>query len=77
MVNNYIPLQYQINNEKMKSSELIRIAQKYGWRLSNQDGTSHREYRKNGKSIVIPFHGSKEVPTGTCKSILKTIKNVK
>jgi len=60
----------------MKSSELIRIAQKYGWKLSNQDSTSHREYKKNGKKVVISFHGSKEVPTGTCKSILKIIKSV-
>jgi len=61
----------------MKSSELIRIAQRYGWKLSNQDGTSHREYRKDGNSIVIPFHGSKEVPTGTCNKLLKKIKSVK
>jgi hypothetical protein len=32
----------------MKSSELVRIAQKYGWKLTNQGGTSHREYEKNG-----------------------------
>ena len=70
-------MQHQINNEKMKSSELDRIARRYGWKLSNQDGTSHREYKKKGESIVIPFHGSKEVPTGTCKSILKKIKSVK
>ena len=58
----------------MKSSELIRIAQKYGWKLSAQDGTSHREYEKNGEKIIIPYHGAKEVPTGTCKHILKIIK---
>jgi mRNA interferase HicA len=57
----------------MKSSELIRIAQKKGWKLSSQDGTSHREYEKNGQSIIIPFHGSKEVPTGTCSKLLKII----
>jgi len=59
----------------MKSSELIRIAHDYGWKLSAQDGTSHREYIKNGRKIIIPFHGSKEVPTGTCKKILKKIKS--
>jgi len=58
----------------MKSSELIRIAQEYGWKLSKQDGTSHREYEKNGRKIIIPYHGAKEVPTGTCKTILKIIK---
>jgi len=58
----------------MKSSELIRIAERYGWKLSGQDGTSHREYEKNGRKIIIPYHGAKEVPTGTCKTILKIIK---
>ena len=51
----------------MKYSELVRIAQKNGWKLSNQDGTSHREYEKNGETVIIPFHGSKEVPTELAK----------
>jgi len=67
-------LRRQINKTNMKSSELIRIAQQYGWKLTNQDATSHRGYERNGKTVVIPFHGSKEVPTGTCKNILKIIK---
>jgi predicted RNA binding protein YcfA (HicA-like mRNA interferase family) len=59
----------------LKSSELVRIAENYGWKLSNQSsGTSHRQYEKNGKTIVIAFHGAKEVPTGICKKLLKTIK---
>ncbi|MDR0581734.1 MAG: type II toxin-antitoxin system HicA family toxin [Prevotellaceae bacterium] len=56
----------------MKSSELIKIAQENKWQLDHQSG-SHRAYVKNGKKVVIPFHGSKEVPTGTCKKILKII----
>jgi len=36
----------------MKSSELIRITQEYGWKLSKQDSTSHREYEKNGRKII-------------------------
>jgi len=31
---------------------------------------------KNGKKIIIPFHGSKEVPTGTCNKILKKIRGI-
>jgi len=58
----------------MKSGELVRIAEKYGWKLSGQDGTSHREYEREGRKIIIPFHGAKEVPTGMCKTILKKIK---
>jgi predicted RNA binding protein YcfA (HicA-like mRNA interferase family) len=60
----------------MKSSELVRVAKQYGWALAEQDGTSHRAYEKNGKRVIIPFHGSKEVPTGTCSKILKIIKGV-
>jgi predicted RNA binding protein YcfA (HicA-like mRNA interferase family) len=58
----------------VKSSELVRIAQKYGWNLTAQNGTSHREYEKNGRKVIIPFHGSKEVPTGTCSNILRIIR---
>ena len=58
----------------MKSSELVRIAQEYGWQLSRHDSTSHREYEKDGRKIIIPFHGAKEVPTGTCRRILKLIR---
>jgi predicted RNA binding protein YcfA (HicA-like mRNA interferase family) len=61
----------------MKSSELIRIAKLHGWALSEQDGTSHRAYEKNDKKVIIPFHGAKEVPTGTCSKILKIIKGAK
>ena len=59
----------------MKSSELLRIAERCGWKLLKQNGTSHREYGRNGRSIYIPCHGAKEVPTGTCRKILKLIKN--
>lgn len=58
----------------MKSSELNRIAVKYGWRLISQDGTSHRHYEKDGRMLIIPFHGAKEVPSDTCTKILKVIK---
>ncbi|MDR0667836.1 MAG: type II toxin-antitoxin system HicA family toxin [Prevotellaceae bacterium] len=38
-----------------------------------QDSTSHRDYEKHGIILRIPYHGSKEVPTGTCKKILKAL----
>ncbi|GAB6010521.1 type II toxin-antitoxin system HicA family toxin [Viscerimonas tarda] len=57
----------------MKSSELNRKAVKAGAKLLYQDGTSHRVYEKDGKIIIIPYHGSKEVPKGTCNSILKEL----
>jgi mRNA interferase HicA len=58
----------------VKSRELNRIAIREGWKLLYQDSTSHRVYVKNGKTIVIPYHGAKEVPVGTANKILKQIK---
>ncbi|MDR1716533.1 MAG: type II toxin-antitoxin system HicA family toxin [Prevotella sp.] len=61
----------------MKSRELNRLAVKSGWKFISQDATSHRTYEKDGKFLIIPYHGAKEVPTGTCNKILKTIKGLK
>jgi predicted RNA binding protein YcfA (HicA-like mRNA interferase family) len=55
----------------LKSTELHRIITRNGWRLLRQDGTSHCLYEKNGKIIIVPYHGAKEVPTGICNKILK------
>jgi len=65
------------NVNVMKSSELNRFAVRYGWTLLYQDGTSHRYYEKNEETICIPYHGAKEVPTGTCHKILKVLRSVK
>lgn len=59
------------NKEFMKSSELHRIIQRGGWKFLKQDGTSHRFYEKAGQIICVPYHGSKEMPTGTANKILK------
>ena len=58
----------------MKSSELDRKARRAGAKFLYQDASSHKYYMLNGKVFGIPFHGSKEVPSGTCKTILKIIK---
>ena len=56
----------------MKFSELVRLLKKNGFRIIKEKG-SIRYYRKSGhdRLIRVDYHGSKEVPTGTCKSILK------
>jgi len=61
----------------MKSTELFKIAEQEGWKFRRQAAGSHRAYEKDGKMLIIPFHGAKEVPTGTCKKILKIIKGSK
>ncbi len=56
----------------MKFSELARLLEKDGFRIVKEKG-SIRYYGKPGcnKLIRLDFHGSKEVPKGTCFSILK------
>jgi predicted RNA binding protein YcfA (HicA-like mRNA interferase family) len=56
----------------MKFSELIRLLEQNGFSLMKEKG-SIRYYRKAGhdKLIRVDYHGSKEIPTGTCHAILK------
>jgi len=56
----------------MKFSELVRLLEGEGFRLVKEKG-SIRYYSKPGigRLIRIDYHGSKEVPTGTCEAILK------
>jgi len=56
----------------MKFSELISLLEKNGFRLVKEKG-SIRYYGKQGhdKLIRVDYHGSKEIPTGTCHAVLK------
>ncbi len=56
----------------MRFSELVHVLEKNGFRLLKEKG-SIRYYSKPGhdKLIRVDYHGSKEVPTGTCHAILK------
>jgi len=56
----------------MKFSELVKLLQNSGFKIVKEKG-SIRYYGKPGwnKLIRVDYHGSKEVPTGTCHAILK------
>jgi predicted RNA binding protein YcfA (HicA-like mRNA interferase family) len=56
----------------VKFSELVRLLEKNGFRLIKQKG-SIRYYAKDGWDNVVrvDYHGAKEIPKGTCRSILK------
>lgn len=56
----------------VKFSELVRLLEKNGFTIVKHKG-SIRYYRKTGweKLIRVDYHGSREVPTGTCHAILK------
>jgi predicted RNA binding protein YcfA (HicA-like mRNA interferase family) len=57
----------------MKFSELVRLLEGNGFRLVKHKG-SVRYYGKAGihHLIRVDYHGSREVPGGTCQAILKT-----
>ncbi|MGH9176011.1 MAG: type II toxin-antitoxin system HicA family toxin [Vicinamibacterales bacterium] len=56
----------------MSFSELVRLLTANGFKLVKQKG-SIRYYGKTGwpHLVRVDYHGSKEVPTGTCRAILK------
>jgi len=58
----------------LKFSELARMLEKNGYFIIKKKG-SIRYYSKSGfnKLIRIDYHGSKEIPTGTCNFILKSV----
>jgi len=59
-------------SNEVKFSELVRLLENNQFKVVKEKG-SIRYYGKPGwdKLIRVDFHGSKEVPTGTCHSILK------
>lgn len=56
----------------VKFSELVRILERNGFKVVKEKG-SIRYYGRPGwpRLVRLDYHGFKEVPTGTCQSILK------
>ena len=56
----------------MRFNEMVRQLEQNGFRIIKEKG-SIRYYAKPGWNRLIreDYHGSKEVPTGTCHAILK------
>lgn len=56
----------------MKFSELVRLLEESGFRIVKEKG-SIRYYGTTGcpNLVRVDYHGSKEVPKGTCHAILK------
>lgn len=57
----------------MKFNELVRLLEDNGFVIITKEKGSIRYYVKPGWNNVIrvDYHGNKEVPTGTCRAILK------
>jgi mRNA interferase HicA len=58
--------------EAMKYSEFIRWLRAQGVSFERQRG-SHQFVKFNGKTSVVPNHGSKEISESLRKSILKDL----
>lgn len=58
-----------MNLKNIKSKEVVKILQKYGFVIKRQSGT-HVILRNNGKIVVVPVH-HQIMPIGTLKSIEK------
>lgn len=56
----------------MTFNEVVRLLEENGFTLIRQKG-SVRYYGKEGwdRVVRVDYHGSKEVPTGTCHAILR------
>jgi predicted RNA binding protein YcfA (HicA-like mRNA interferase family) len=56
----------------LRFNELVKLLEKNGFRIVKEKG-SVRYYSKRGHSrlVRLDYHGSKEVPKGTCHAILK------
>ena len=63
---------FVLGGGRVKFSELVRLLEANGFGLVRQKG-SVRYYGKAGwpNLIRVDYHGAREVPTGTCNSILK------
>ncbi|MEA5008251.1 type II toxin-antitoxin system HicA family toxin [Clostridium tyrobutyricum] len=58
----------------MTSKEILRLAQDKGWEIKTQRGSHVKLIHKDfPKPVIIPYHGTKEIPKGTLNSILKQL----
>ena len=67
-----ILIEKSFQGNTLKFRELVRLLEQNGFKLMKEKG-SIRYYAKRGidRLIRIDYHGSKEVPTGTCQAIVK------
>jgi predicted RNA binding protein YcfA (HicA-like mRNA interferase family) len=57
----------------MKSSQLVKLLKKDGWRTVRQGKGSHliMEHPEKNGTLSVPSHGSREVGTGLMNRLLK------
>jgi predicted RNA binding protein YcfA (HicA-like mRNA interferase family) len=56
----------------VKFSELIRLLERNGFELIKEKGSVRYYWKESLNGLVrVDYHGSREIPTGTCDAILK------
>lgn len=55
----------------MKCNEFLKEAKSKGWWLLRQAKGSHEVWTNGQITVIIPNHGSKEMPNGTEKTLRK------
>jgi len=55
----------------MSFNELIKILETNGFVWTNSGKSSKRVYQKGDCIVVVHYHSSKEIKTGTARAILK------
>ena len=50
--------------------EVESVLSKAGFGFSHAKG-SHRSYVKEGRRVIVPFHGNRIIPPGTLRNILR------
>lgn len=56
----------------MTGQELVKLAKKNGWKLDRIE-SSHHIMVKGNKTVSIPVHAGKAVPTGLLHRLLKEL----
>jgi len=58
---------------RMAAPELESLLSRYGFVLISQKG-SHRKWRHftERRQVIVPYHGGRELPSGTLRTILQT-----
>jgi predicted RNA binding protein YcfA (HicA-like mRNA interferase family) len=55
----------------MNGKELVKILKENGWILDRIKGSHNIMIKEGKRAIPIPVHGSKDLPKGLLKAILK------
>lgn len=58
----------------VNAKEVVKLAKNNGWTEKSQRGSHIKMIHKDReKHVIIPYHGSKDIPKGTLHEILKDL----